>query len=559
MFSPRFLRARVQDAKETGQTAAHGVVRFGTYAGLGVVVGLAVVLLESVSALTLLDRLLEAPPLVQAILPGLGLTVAALVLRLGWRTNAATSDLYVRAFHTGEELEGRRLLPKLGAAAATIGAGGAVGLEGPSIYAGASLGQWLGRRQLASLGQRSPRILLVAGAAAGVAAVFKAPATGVLFALESPYRRDVARHALIPALVASAAAYLVFAFALGTDPLLPIRSPDLGLTSELSAAILLGVLGGVTARGLAMLFHWAKSQHANFSLPVRIGIAGLVLAGALWASLALVDEPVTLGPGAETVTRIVLDPHLSVWVVIALFGLRAVATTATLSAGGVGGVFIPLVVQGLLLGRVVEILFSQPSSGLYPVVGLAAVLGAGYRTPLAAVMFVAETTGRAEFVIPALLATAVSQALMGEVSVSSGQQGERQGQLERRLEMRADAVTVRHIGTVGSDALLLDVVDHIERFDSSPAVPVLDGSYAGLLVLHDIANVILERGPDAVVADAVRDVPAVRAHDPAMAAARLMNAHDVAAVAVVDDDDQPIGIISAVSLAGLRDLGGRDD
>ena len=80
-----------------------------------------------------------------------------------------------------------------------------------------------------------------------------------------------------------------------------------------------------------------------------------------------------------------------------------------------------VVVQGLLLGRVVEVIFDAPSNGLYPVVGLAAVLGAGYRTPLAAVMFVAETTGQPGFIVPALFASVAADLVMGEVSITTFQ------------------------------------------------------------------------------------------------------------------------------------------
>ncbi len=258
--------------------------------------------------------------------------------------------------------------------------------------------------------------------------------------------------------------------------------------------------------------------------------------------------------GARSHSEIVLDPTVSIGVLLGLFALRALATSATLAAGGVGGVFLPLVVQGLLLGRVVGMLFDSQTVGLFPVVGLAAVLGAGYRTPLAAVMFVAETTGRAEFVIPALLATAVSQAMMGEYSVSSGQVGERRGHLEQRLDLPVDRVTIENVGYLSPSDGLLEVVDRLGGSPDSPAVPVADTEYRGLLVLHDIAKALHDHGLDATVGDAMRDIPAIVSGSQAMDAARLMNQNDTAAVAVIDAEGMPIGVVSALSLTGLRDL-----
>ena len=546
--------SRFDELESSTREGAQGVYRFALYAGVGIVIGLLVTGLEWVTIEFVLHALLEAPLWVQLIAPTAGLIVTALVLRIGKDDNA-TSEVYVQTFHSGDELPLRRLGAKLTGALTTIGAGGDVGLEGPSVYAGSTIGQWFGRRNPKALGERSDRILLVAGAAAGVAAVFKAPATGVLFALESPYRRDLARHALIPSLIASAAAYLTFAVILGTEPLLDIGPTEVRYRDEILGAVVLGFAGGAVAHVMARMFKQAKHAPDHIVLWQRLVLAGLALASSLLAVNALVDSPATLGPGAELITEIVLDPEISLWAIAALFCLRAITTSATLGAGGVGGVFIPLVVQGLLMGRIVEGLFDAPSSGLYPVVGLAAVLGAGYRTPLAAVVFVAETTGRAEFVIPALVATAISQSLMGDVSVSDAQVNERQGRLERRLNLPALDVTLTGVGSVLPSASLLEVVDVYGSQTDVPAIPVADDDgYRGLLVLHDIATAMMTVGVEATAADAMRDVTPVRATEPAIVAARRMNETDTAAVPVVDDDDRPVGIVTALSLAGLRDL-----
>jgi len=167
-------------------------------------------------------------------------------------------------------------------------------------------------------------------------------------------------------------------------------------------------------------------------------------------------------------------------------------------------------------------------------------------------MFVAETTGRAEFVIPALIATAIAQSLMGDDSVSSGQRTERQGQLERRLVEPCSVVMLDDLGVIDPDTSLLDVIDTYGDRSQSFAVPVGGPKYLGLMVLHDLASAMLEHGPDATVRVAMRDLPSVAGDAPAIDAARLMNEHDTAAIAVVDDNDRPIGVISTTSLAGLK-------
>ncbi len=90
------------------------------------------------------------------------------------------------------------------------------------------------------------------------------------------------------------------------------------------------------------------------------------------------------------------------------------ATATTVAGGGVGGVFIPLVVAGAIVGRMVGDVVNPLDPTLYVLLGMAAFLGAGYRVPLAAVMFVAETTGQPGFIVPAFFATVAAELVMGE-------------------------------------------------------------------------------------------------------------------------------------------------
>lgn len=529
----------------------NGAIRFLVYAGLGITIGALVALLDWITVEVALEQVLNSPLWVQLILPPIGLVIVYAIKTLTPGAGSKTSDAYVDSFHKGSGAEANALLPKLLASFATIGTGGAVGLEGPAILTGATLGQSLGNRLPRVLGERPRLVLLVAGAAAGVAAVFKAPATGVLFAMEAPYRRDISRHGLIPALVAAAASYLTFVAFLGAEPLLRFNPTELEVRDEIIAALIIGVLAGGVARGLARGFNWAKTLDDQYRFVIRLPIAAVTMGASLLIANSLVDEPLTIGLGAEIAASLVLNNEVTLMAIIILFVLRALVTGAALSLGGVGGVFIPLVVQGMLLGRAVEILVGAPSTGLYPVIGLAAVLGAAYRTPLAAVMFVAETTGRAEFVIPALIATAIAQNVMGEDSVSPGQRSERQGQLERRLVEPCSAVMIDDLGVISPEATLLDVIDGYGDRSQSFAIPVGGPRYEGLIVLHDLASAMLEHGPDAEVRQAMRELPSVSQDAPAVDAARLMNMHDTAAICVVDEHDCPVGVISTTSLAGL--------
>ncbi|MFA9564226.1 MAG: chloride channel protein, partial [Acidimicrobiales bacterium] len=358
----------------------------------GAIVGVVVAAIEYVTVDLLLETLETFDLWLLAIMPMVGLAAAALSLRwIAGGASSKTADEYISAFHDRNPVLPIRQLPgKLIAGITTIGMGGSLGLEGPSIYAGATIGSTIQARLGRWFTRDESRALLVAGAAAGVAAIFKTPATGVMFALESPYRGDVARHALLPALMASASGFLVSRALIGDESVVFLGTAPSLESFDLLGAALIGVVAGLGARAFAWGVRWAKHTSERLGPVLRVFGAGVVLGALVIASQQLFDEPLTLGPGYRALAW--ADDSEALGLLALLFVLRAVATLTTVVGGGTGGLFIPLVVQGALIGRMLAV-WRQPSedvSNLFPILGLAAFLGAGYRTPIAAVMFVAE-------------------------------------------------------------------------------------------------------------------------------------------------------------------------
>ena len=387
----------------------------------GAVTGLAIAGFEALTSRILLDWVFEWPRVAQVAAPGIGLALAWAALHwFGRDASPSTSDEYLRAYHEPEHpFETRPFPARVLASIATLGFGGAMGFEGPSIYIGAGIGSWLERRFGRYLTKDDLRLLLVAGAAAGVSAIFKAPATGAIFAIEVPYQEDTAAHALVPALVGSATSYLTYVAFYGTTPLFAISGQPHFDATRLLGALGLGILAGLGARAFALALRAAKSHSSRQSTWRRLTSGGLGLAAVTTTCFLVFDDGLTLGPGYRAIAW-TLDPKRSVALIAALFVLHAIATLLTVEGGGAGGLFIPMFVQGWLLGRFVQGVTGTHTS-LFPVVGAAAFLGAGYRTPIAAIVFVAEATGRPGFVVPALLATAIAQVLMGTSSVTTYQ------------------------------------------------------------------------------------------------------------------------------------------
>ena len=417
---------------------------------VGALTGLGVAAFDTAVTRTL-DQIDRLPIWAIAIGPLVGLSIAAATLRwAGPSASPASADEYLHAFHDPHHpLPLRHLAARMIAAVATLGSGVPMGLEGPSLYLGATLGDTLQQRwpRLFSTPQR--RVLLVAGAAAGVAAIFKAPATGAVFALEVPYHDDLARNMLGPALVASASGYLAFVAIHGTAPLLVVTGTPPISFKDLAAALALGLLAGIGARVFASMLRAAKRVIDIAPGWLRVLTAGLVLAGLFALARLATGQNLTTGPGYDTV-RWALDPIHSVWLVAAVLALRCVATSVAVAGGGVGGLFIPLVVAGALTGRIVGGTVNALDTSLFTVIGVAAFLGAGYRVPLAGVMFVAEATGRPGFIVPGLLAAVVAQLIMGHSSVTAYQQATATSPLEDRRATESSGL-VGDLGVAGKE------------------------------------------------------------------------------------------------------------
>jgi CIC family chloride channel protein len=358
-----------------------------------------------------------------ALAPVVGVVLSALTLRfVGGGASSATSDEYLRAFHDPAfRLRPRYLTARIAASIFTLGSGGALGLEGPSIYGGSTIGSFIQARLPKPFRGSDHRTLLVAGAAAGVAAIFKAPATGAIFALEVPYRDDMARRMLLPALVASASGYLTFVTLSTTTPLLSVGEfllPPFELI-DLFGAVVVGATCAIGARAFSKLMRIAKGFSLR-GLPVRLLVSSLGLVGTFWATYELTDGlPLTLGPGYAVFREwLFVERDIQVWLLMAIFMLRCLASAFTTAGGGVGGLFIPLVVGGGITGRGIAEVIHPSRASLYTLLGIAAFLGAGYRVPLAAVTFVAETTGKPNFVVPALFAAVAAELVMGDQSIT---------------------------------------------------------------------------------------------------------------------------------------------
>jgi CIC family chloride channel protein len=406
---PLALPSRLRGLRMVAQARRLALAVLPMGAAIGLVAALGLSGLEHMQSLLQGHRwrglLLVGTPFVGLALTGLWLHVS----RLG--EVSLVKDL---ALARSRPLEAFGLWPSLGKAWAcvlTIGFGGSAGVEGPAKWLGAAMGvqfhgglRWVARRvpQARRL-LAQPGVVVMAGSAAALAAIFRAPLSGALLAAEHEGELSAAEAA--PALVASATGYLAFIALRGNAPLLGTPSSYHLQVREIFWALPLGLACAVAASVFRRLLRFGRHHLRPLSLPLRGAIAGfglvlLALPGAwLWPGL-----PITQGGGLDLVAHLLRGEALPSQA-LAFLALKLAATALTFAGGGVGGTWLPSVAMGAALGAAFDAWAGLGQPGLFALVGASAFAGAVHRTLLAPVVFLAETTGQAALVVPALVAT----------------------------------------------------------------------------------------------------------------------------------------------------------
>ena len=353
-----------------------------------------------------------------------------------------STEEIIRSYHEHEGVvHMKSFVPKLIAAITTVGFGGSAALEGPSIYGGAAIGSWLWNRlRKLRLTPRDRRIMLICGAAAGMSAVFRAPLTGIVFALEMPYRDDLAHEALVPSLIASVVSFVTLSSFLGATPLFNFSGSIAFTRHDLYWSALLGLIVGLVAMTFVITFRRARRFFVKWSAPHwgKMAIGGLLtgICGVIFLRL-YPGNLVPLGPNYEAVGEILGGSHPTTQL-LTFSVLKLGATLSTLAAGGVSAMFVPLFLTGGSIGMAfAQSVVHSPSPDLYAAVGMASFIAAGYKTPLAAVVFVAEATGGHAFIVPALIGAAVAYSVSGDAS-ASGDQRLHEGEKVKKLEALED-------------------------------------------------------------------------------------------------------------------------
>ena len=391
---------------------------------IGALTGVCVALASGLVEGQLLSRLATLPGFIPALFSPLALLATWAVGRwvIGTFT-PATSELYIHTYLTrGARLPVGQVPGRVLAAATTVGFGGSQGFESPSALIGASWSQLLARWAPA---EDTRRTLLAAGAGAGIAAVFSSPAVGTLYGIEVPYRRDVDAPRLAPCAVAAVCAYLVRWALIGVHPLLPIKPlPPIDAT-YVAACVAVAVCCGLGAHLFAAIEGWLREIGRRQTRLQRATIGGFVLMGLAAGGFSLSGAWITFGPGYVAADWLISAAH-PLWLIGAVLAVRAAGNLVCVYGGGGGGVFTSLACNGAFIGQLIAEAIGRGHAHLLSLLGAACFLAAGYRLPIAGMLWIGEQSGSVIISIAGLAAIAVSQLLMGEASVSEAQVEERE-------------------------------------------------------------------------------------------------------------------------------------
>ena len=308
------------------------------------------------------------------------------------------------------------------ASALTVGFGGSVGLEGPTVATNSAIGSNIAR--LFKLDYKTTTLLLGCGAAGAMSGIFNAPIAALVFVLEV-FMFDLSLTSMIPFLMASVSAALSSRMMLGDNVLFEIRIQDAFVPSEFPFFILLGIFTGLVSVYFNKMFWWVEGLFEKIKRKKYRLIIGGVLLGCL-----LFFVPPLYGEGFETITALLkgdfkqvvdhslfFDKKEDILIVLGLlFGiifLKVIAAAITFGAGGVGGVFAPSLfmgaVSGFVFAKTLNIFRdSNLSETNFTLVGMAGLIAGVLHAPLTSLFLIAEITRGYELIIPLMITAAIA-------------------------------------------------------------------------------------------------------------------------------------------------------
>lgn len=454
--------------------------------------------------------------------PLIGLALTMLIIRYVIKSpigHGIPSTLYAISKKKGL-MRPLQMYASLITAPITVGFGGSVGLEGPTVATGASLGSNISR--MFNMNQTTRTLLIGCAAAGAMSSIFKAPIAAIIFAIEV-FSLDLTLASLLPLLLASVSAILTSYFFFGSDTVLPFTLKDNFVIADVPYYVLLGVIASLCSIYFTKVYF--KINNIFKKIPSRLH--RLMLGGVALGILVYFIPPL-YGEGYDVINNLLQEDYLKAmgntpfteyldnfWIVISLLAglviFKIVATSLTFNAGGIGGIFAPVLFMGSTMGHCfalflnhLNLLKSPLSVSNFTLVGMAGLMAGVLQAPLTAIFLIAELTHGYELFVPLMITAAISfmittkflphsvytmeLALRGELITHNKDQAvltlmEINQVIEKNfipLKLGMTLGEIVHQGVVRSSRNIFPVVDN-------------DNNFMGILLLDDIRPIMFDK------------------------------------------------------------------
>lgn len=448
-------------------------------------------------------------------------------------------------------------------AAISIGTGGPFGAEGPIIMTGGAFGSIFAQQFQLSAAER--KTLLVAGAAAGMAAVFATPIAAVLLAVELLLFEWKPR-SFIPVAVAAIIGAVLRVPLLGAGPIFAIAPHSVVGGTLLLQAAWIGILAGIGSSLLTTLVY--ACEDAFLKLPMHWMWWPAI--GAVLIGIGGIIDPRVLGVGYETIHTLLRGDVLGTAAVTLLIA-KALVWSIALGSGTSGGVLAPLLMMGGAIGALAGQWMPGHNTALWALVGMASMMGGTMRTPLTAMIFAVELTHDFN-VLPALLVGCVAafgvtvllmkRSILTEKLARRGQHITREYSIDLFELMRVADVMDKQTPTVGQKTKLSELSDMIAQGDSLVAsrqgTVIVDeeNRLAGIITRGDLLQALRkDKSGNMTVLEAGTKNPLVTyPEEPLHAAITKMLQADIGRLPVVDPENprSVIGYLGRASILSAR-------
>ena len=468
----------------------------------------------------------------------------------------------------GGKMPFRIVVGKFFVSALQIGSGASLGREGPTVQICAGIAALFGR--FAALSRQNMARLLPVGAAAGIAAAFNAPIAAVTFTIEEIVG-DLDQTILSGVVVAAALAAVVERGILGEHPVFNVPG-NYGLhhASSLFFYAILGIAAAFVSIAFTdSLLYLRKQFQTMKTVPIWMhpsigaGVTGFL---AVIALLLFKSHGIT-GGGYDTLSE-GLSGKLAVQVMIALCGMKLIATVFSYASGGAGGIFAPSLFIGAMLGGVVGFLdiniLSHGSNefGAFALVGMGAVFAGIIRAPITSVIIIFEMTGAYSLILPLMLANATSyviavrlrpQPIYEALLEQDGVQLPHKDKSDKRLleSISVELAMTKNPVSVRRSMKVNEAVNFALKSDFS-AFPVVDknGRYHGMIGEARLRRMLAEENGEELITEYMETRPYILPDATLLEAVVKMHHLETRQIAVVNSrkERRLVGLLSMTDI-----------